>query len=557
MDDDDGIIARLEKKLGGPKLAKGFAKDFGLGDDFVDFVEDPLKKKKKKKRKIEDAKPKKKSQAEEAEPPPKKWVPASRSGGGSETLKSRIRAITNRVSERTVETCGMDVVRLYETYPATEVNEALSDAAFVGTTVQRESLGPTYAALVACVHCSGKRDAGCVVLDRIESPFLIACLCEVGLVDGGVAMSLCESLARQGLWDQAALIIATAREALKTSCPDRLARFKQETATTQTKEQQQPRESHYRRVIVETGKSKRSTVDKERWRLLRMAVKRANQGAMPVPCAQNLEWDELRSSRGRWWKRIGLETTEAKAKQSRDLKAALDKITTNDVEELAAKHRMRTRGRRLAFVAVTGARDAEDAYHRCLELGKGADDRDVSSVLIHCCLLEQRYNPFYSAVCLLWLRDKAQKSRSFALKLSIWTALKSLSDYDRRQVANLGKLVVAIHSVLPLTLACAGLPATAALDDDLLSSTFLATVLRAILSDNGDFPFEGVTEKKQNKAPEKTGGPAQQAVSGAEVLLAFLTNRRNLLGACASSPRATTLQDALTRALTDVRHSDT
>ena len=528
MDDDDAMLAMLERKLGSKKGKRKIVAGNEFGDDFAALIEDPIGERAVKKKKIISS---------STETPPvsekKKWVPASllkrrqispavSSSDGE--CRRRVTSAVNKASESNVEGCALDVINCYRSYAASEVNKIVCERIVVCATMRQEKeLGPTYAAFVACVHCgSPDQVLGYLVLDALvaavesgneTAPGFLACLCEIGLLEGLLATSLCEKLIESGRADAAAKVVTIARERLRAENAGRFAKL---VANHQAGSL---RDSHFGRVIAEliSGKQKQRVPEKEKWQRLRASVRRCNRGALPSPLATNKEWKDI-SKKG-WWKITGNTKKSKEASSSRTTKRE-EGGKVVDIEALAVRHRMTSGPRRSAFVALTGSRDAEDALQRVSRLA--SNDEDVATVCLHCCLLEDRYNPFYAAFLKLWALDAAtraahKKSRAFALKLALWNALKSLADYTQRQTANLAKLALSLHhtKTLAITVACSRLsPADALNTHDLQTTTiFLAAVLRGLLDDN----------KHAIQA-------SHQAASGAEVLLTFLTGRANLLG---------------------------
>lgn len=84
-----------------------------------------------------------------------------------------------------------------------------------------------------------------------------------------------------------------------------------------------------------------------------------------------------------------------------DTKALRDILenTEPDWLELARKQRMNTDVRRAVFVALMGARDYVDASDRLRQLRlRSKQEREIVRVLLHCCAMENAYNPYYSLV---------------------------------------------------------------------------------------------------------------------------------------------------------------
>ena len=91
----------------------------------------------------------------------------------------------------------------------------------------------------------------------------------------------------------------------------------------------------------------------------------------------------------------------------------------------AKAQRMHTPARVGAFVALMGASDAPSAAERLLRLGlPGSSERELAAVLLHCCLVEPAYNPFYAAVA--QRLAAAARRHVISLQYCVWDAWKGL-----------------------------------------------------------------------------------------------------------------------------------
>jgi nucleolar MIF4G domain-containing protein 1 len=90
-----------------------------------------------------------------------------------------------------------------------------------------------------------------------------------------------------------------------------------------------------------------------------------------------------------------------------------------DLLKLAAAQRMNTDIRRKVFCAVMGAEDYLDAVDRILSLGlRGAQEREISRIMVDCCLQEKVYNPFYRLVAKSLCAHSKQHRVSFRYALA-------------------------------------------------------------------------------------------------------------------------------------------
>ncbi|XP_063243900.1 nucleolar MIF4G domain-containing protein 1 [Bacillus rossius redtenbacheri] len=108
--------------------------------------------------------------------------------------------------------------------------------------------------------------------------------------------------------------------------------------------------------------------------------------------------------------------------------------------ELARKQRMNTDVRRNVFCILMTAEDYLDAFEKLLRLGlKNQQEREIVYVLLHCCLQEKNFNPYYGFL--------AQKFCDFdrkyqmTLQFSLWDKFKELQTFNQQQTTNLAKLL--------------------------------------------------------------------------------------------------------------------
>ncbi len=71
---------------------------------------------------------------------------------------------------------------------------------------------------------------------------------------------------------------------------------------------------------------------------------------------------------------------------------------------------------------------------------KGTNDREIVRVLVHCCLMEKTFNPYYAVLAKRLIEHN--KGFAFTLQLCIWDMFKQLNDITPRKVLNLSKLCV-------------------------------------------------------------------------------------------------------------------
>lgn len=77
-----------------------------------------------------------------------------------------------------------------------------------------------------------------------------------------------------------------------------------------------------------------------------------------------------------------------------------------------------------------------DAVERLVRLPlKGTADRDIAHVLLHCCMQEKRWNPFYALVASkLLVHSKAYRN---SIQYAVQDRMRRISELNARQATNL------------------------------------------------------------------------------------------------------------------------
>ncbi|CAH1108463.1 unnamed protein product [Psylliodes chrysocephalus] len=146
--------------------------------------------------------------------------------------------------------------------------------------------------------------------------------------------------------------------------------------------------------------------------------------------------------RGRWWvvgsAWIG---NDLDNREKSDKSSTTSEVYSSKLMELARKQRMNTDIRRNIFCIIMSAEDYLDAFEKLLKLGlKNAQEREIINVLLHCCLQEKSYNPYYG-----FLAQKFcdfERKYQLTIKYSIWDKLKAIGDHSGPQLSNLAKLLI-------------------------------------------------------------------------------------------------------------------
>ncbi|CAH2000517.1 unnamed protein product [Acanthoscelides obtectus] len=143
--------------------------------------------------------------------------------------------------------------------------------------------------------------------------------------------------------------------------------------------------------------------------------------------------------KGRWWV-VGSAWSgnQNKDKEQTEVVKNNESYSTN-ILELARQQHMNTDTRRNIFCIIMSAEDYLDAFNKTLHLSlKNQQEREIVNVILHCCLRETKYNPYYS-----FLAQKfCDYDRKFQImiKYAVWDKLKALQSWNQ-QISNLAKLL--------------------------------------------------------------------------------------------------------------------
>lgn len=135
-------------------------------------------------------------------------------------------------------------------------------------------------------------------------------------------------------------------------------------------------------------------------------------------------------SKGAWWRVGAAWNPEAGPKTDKDnapVKSRPKDSQESKLLELAKKQGMNTDIRRSIFVTLLSSEDYLDAFHRLIALKlTGKQEKEVAYVLLHCCLHERNYNPFYALVASKFTESRHNFVITF--KYSLWDRLKELTE---------------------------------------------------------------------------------------------------------------------------------
>lgn len=143
--------------------------------------------------------------------------------------------------------------------------------------------------------------------------------------------------------------------------------------------------------------------------------------------------------RGKWWL-VGSAWAGVE-KGEKDKKIEGDKTSDEQREKilkLARKQRMNTDDKRAIFYILMTAEDYLDAFEKIIASVK--DERAIIAVILHCCLSEKTYNPFYSVLA----QKFCDHNRKYQLTIqyTVWDKIKAIDELKMQQVGNLARFLI-------------------------------------------------------------------------------------------------------------------
>ncbi|XP_018561750.1 nucleolar MIF4G domain-containing protein 1 homolog [Anoplophora glabripennis] len=155
--------------------------------------------------------------------------------------------------------------------------------------------------------------------------------------------------------------------------------------------------------------------------------------------------------RGRWWV-VGSAWTGNTQNIDKLGKSAKADGFSEKLLLLAKKQRMNTNTRRNIFCIIMSAEDYLDAFEKLLHLNlKNQQEREIINIILHCCLQEKQYNPYYAVLAQKFC--EYDRKYQMNIKCSIWDKLKSLGEHSGSQLSNLAKMLthLFIEKGLPIS----------------------------------------------------------------------------------------------------------
>ncbi|XP_058826757.1 nucleolar MIF4G domain-containing protein 1 homolog [Topomyia yanbarensis] len=116
---------------------------------------------------------------------------------------------------------------------------------------------------------------------------------------------------------------------------------------------------------------------------------------------------------------------------------------SQQLQDLARKQRMNTDDKRNVFCVIMSAEDYLDAFNKILRLAI-KDQRVVVTVIIHCCLSEKDYNPYYGVLSQKFC--DYDRRYQLAIQYAIWDRLKDIHSLKQVPAKHLAKLLTYLIS---------------------------------------------------------------------------------------------------------------
>lgn len=155
--------------------------------------------------------------------------------------------------------------------------------------------------------------------------------------------------------------------------------------------------------------------------------------------------------RGKWWLVGSAWAGTSKKEEAKTLQSSnsVQDEQREKIFALAKKQRMNTDDKKNIFYILMTAEDYLDAYEKILSSVK--DERTIIAVLVHCCLSEKTYNPYYSVIA----QKFCDHNRKFllAIQFTIWDKIKDIKSLSAKRTSNLARLLVSLieNGNLPLS----------------------------------------------------------------------------------------------------------
>ncbi|XP_059152514.1 nucleolar MIF4G domain-containing protein 1-like [Physella acuta] len=416
---------------------------------------------------------------------PGAYVPPAKralmSGSHNEMLHKRLKGLVNKVSEGTIQAISSQVESLYLDNSRADVNETLTSLimeAVVTPVLSPERLVAELAMLVAILYNNVGSEVGAFVLQKLAKKFdtllsepqygmgkqmenvllLIANIYNFKVIHCKLMFNIIEKfIAHFGERDIELLlqILKTVGFNLRKDDPAKLKQVildiqaKAKAAESSGGEGMQSRIKFMLDILMAVRNNNMRKIpncDNSHIEHLKKIIKNFIRAQSLGDDQLNISLEDLLKADqvGRWWI-VGSAWEGRKDTDSvKDAKSRTETSVTGTFSKqmlkLAKQQGMNTDIRRNIFCILGTSEDFEDAFARLLRLGLNrTQEREIIHVLMHCCMNEKEYNPFYSFLAQkLCLFDRRFM---ITVQFSMWDKFKGIDSMDKLSRVKLGHLL--------------------------------------------------------------------------------------------------------------------
>ncbi|XP_016922254.1 nucleolar MIF4G domain-containing protein 1 homolog [Apis cerana] len=182
--------------------------------------------------------------------------------------------------------------------------------------------------------------------------------------------------------------------------------------------------------------------------------------------------------KGKWWIIGSAWSGSNNISDKTNLKEHNNLNFSIQILKLAQKQRMNTDIRKNIFCIIMTAEDYLDAFEKLHHLDlKNQQETEIIHVLIHCCLQENKFNPYYAILA----QKLCEYNRKYQLTIqcNFWDKLKTLEAYNNKQLINLTQFL--IHLLIEKCLALSILKVIQFTELEKHTITFLRQIILGIL----------------------------------------------------------------------------
>lgn len=389
-----------------------------------------------------------------------------------QNLKRQIKGLVNRLAESNLHRIAIEIENLYSSNVRHDINSILTEAiinALVSNVISVERIVLEHTLLIATLHANIGSEIGSfflqIVVEKFDSLFtinkelkvdnkeldnVIFIICHLytyrifkHTLIYEMLNKLCEVITEKGI-ECVLLVLRSIGFVLRKDDPLMLKEFiikVQKLANTMNNYHAENSRVIFMLEILMAVKNNNvskipqydSTLVEYFRKMLKQFVRPGNHvTTLAITMEDLLKADE----RGKWWL-VGSAWAGDEKIQS---KKAFQQESDSDEQRqkifaLAKKQRMNTDDKRDIFYILMTAEDYLDAFEKIVSSVK--DERSIISVVIHCCLSEKVYNPFYSVIA----QKFCEYNRKYllAIQFTIWDKIKDINNLHVAQVSNLSR----------------------------------------------------------------------------------------------------------------------